>query len=223
MNDELLIISPLDQDLDVADDDQILEKIEKMILDSIEEKDVHKALNICKQVYKIALLSGKALAQVLYLMKIHWNDFGIQDDFYDVMTSVTGLSKHTVQTYPEVHALQAENKVPEAYREDIMKKNIRNLVPIAQALNAGYEIDDDEWEELVDAPDYSTINAKLREIKGKEPRSHALILMMDRDGGLKAIKNEQQVYIGFVNISDENEVVQQAITRLIKGAGVLQM
>ena len=221
MNDELLIISPLDQNLDVADDDQILEKIERMILDSIAEKDVHKALSICKQVYKIALLSGKALAQVLYLMKIHWEEFGVGDDFYDVMVSATGLSKHTVQTYPEVHALQAENKIPEAYRDDIMKKNIKNLVPIAQALNAGYEIDDDEWEELVDAPDFSTVNAKLREIKGKEPRSHALILMMDREGGIRAIKGDVQIYIGFLNTSEENEVAQQAIQRLIKGAGIL--
>src|SRR4030042_6546715 len=99
--------------------------------------------------------------------------------------------------------------------------NIKSQIPIAQALDAGYEIDDTEWEELVEAPDFSTVNAKMRDIKGKEPRSHALLLMIDRDGGIKAIKNDVQVYVGWLNVDDENDVVHQAINRIEKGAGLL--
>lgn len=221
-NDELIILSPLDQNIEVPNEDDILSKIEAMILQSIEEKDAKKAINICKQVYGIALLSGKALARILYLIKTNWHKFEIKDDFYDTMMSSTGLSKHTLQTYPAVYSMEAESKIPEKYQEEIMQKNMRDLVPIAQALDAGYEIEDDEWEELVDAPDFSTLNAKLRDIKGKEPRSHALILTMDRDGGIKALKNEQQFYVGWLNISEDNEVVQQAISRIKRGAGVLE-
>ena len=220
-NDELLIISPLDQSLEMNDEDHIIEKIEGMILESIEEKDIKKAISICKQVYGIALLSGKALARILYLIQTNWHRFEMNDNFYDVMMSATGLSKKTLQTYPAVYSMEAENKIPEQYKDDIMSKGIHNLIPIAQALDAGYEIEDDEWQELIEAPDFSTLNAKMRDIKGKEPRSNALILMIDREGGLKAIKKDRQVYVGWLNIDDDDEVVQQAINRLIRGGGIL--
>lgn len=222
MNDELLVISPLDQDLSVDDDDHVLEKIEGMILQSIQEHDHHKAIHICKQLIQITKLSGLALAKSLYLLKSNWDEFDLSDNFDDVMAGSIGLHKATIQRYTSVWKMYETNLIPDKFEDAIMQKSMKTLIPIAQALDAGYEIDDEEWEELVDAPDFSVVNAKLREIKGKEPRSNALILMMDREGGLKAIKNDEQVYIGFLNISDENEVVQQAITRLVKGSGILE-
>lgn len=220
-NNDILIISPLDQDIEIQDKDHIQDKIKQMILDSITEKDAKKAIHICSQIVNILNLGGLALADSLYLIYSHWSEFEIHDDFFDTMSSSIGLHKHTVQTYVTVSKMYAQDKIPETYREDIKSKSIRSQVPIAQALDAGYEIENDEWEELVDAPDFSTINAKLRDIKGKEPRSNALILMIDRDGGIKAMKSGKQVYIGWLNISDENEIVQQAIERLIKGGGIL--
>ena len=221
-NDELLIISPLDQSIDVADDEHVLEKIEQMIMDSITEGDYLKAIHICTQLIQVTKLSGLALAKSLYLIKSNWDKFTISDNFDDTLASRTGLTKATIQRYTSVWSMYAENKVPELFADTIKQMNIKSQIPIAQALDAGYEIDEDDWEELAEAPDFSTVNAKMRDIKGKEPRSHALMLLMDRDGGIKAIKQDKQVYVGWVNLSDEDEVVQQAISRIIKGSGVLE-
>ena len=221
-DDELLIISPLDQSLDVEDDDHVLDKIEKMIMDSIENNDYLKAIHICTQLIQITKLSGLALAKSLYLIKSNWSKFSINDNFEDVLTSRTGLTKATIQRYTSVWSMYDKGLIPELYVDNIRQMNIKSQIPIAQALDAGYEIDDEEWEELADATDFSTVNAMLRDIKGKEPRSHALVLMMDRDGGIKAIKKDQQKYVGWLNISDEDEIVQQAISRITRGGGVLQ-
>lgn len=221
-DDELLIISPLDQSLDVEDDDHVLDKIEKMIMDSIENNDYLKAIHICTQLIQVTKLSGLALAKSLYLIKSNWDKFSIKDNFEDVLTSRTGLTKATIQRYTSVWSMYDKGLIPELYVDNIRQMNIKSQIPIAQALDAGYEIDDDEWEELADATDFSTVNAKLREIKNKEPRSHALILMMDRDGGIKAIKKDEQRYIGWLNVSDENKIVQQAIERLKRGGGILE-
>ena len=220
-DDELLIISPLDQSLDVEDEDGVLDKIRTIITNSIEEKDAKKALHVCYQIVKILKLGGLALAESLYMISSHWKELDVHDSFEDAVSSRTGLNKSTVQRYVSVWSMYAQEKIPSAYREQVKQMNIKSQIPIAQALDAGYEIDDDEWEELVDAPDFSTVNAKMRDIKGKEPRSHALILMIDRAGGIKVIKKEEQRYVGFLNISDENEIVQQAISRIQKGSGIL--
>ena len=221
-NDELLIISPLDQSLEVEDEDGVLEKIRQIITDSIEEKDAQKALHVCYQIVKILQLGGLALAESLYMISSHWEELNVNDAFEDVVSARTGLHKSTVQRYVSVWSMYAQEKIPEEYRERIKQMNIKSQIPIAQALSAGYEIDNDWWEELVDASDFSTINATIRDIKGKEPRSNALVLMLDRDGGIKAIKGGEQVYVGWVNIGDESEIVQQAIGRLIKGGGILE-
>ena len=221
-NDELLIISPLDQFVEVEDEDNVLDKIRRIIIDSIEEKDAQKALHICYQIVKILKLGGLALAESLYMISSHWEELNVNDTFEDVISSKTGLHKFTVQRYVSVWSMYAQNKIPEEYREQIKQMNIKSQIPIALTLDAGYEINDSEWEELVDAGDFSTISKKVRDIKGKEPRSHALMLVMDRDGGIKAIKQDKQVYVGWVNLSDDDEVVQQAISRIIKGSGVME-
>lgn len=221
-DDELLIISPLDQSIEVEDEDQVLDKIRKLIAKSIEEKNARKAIHICYQIVKILKLGGLALAESLYMIFSHWEELGINDTFEDTITSRTGLHRATVQRYISVWSMYAENKIPEIYIDQIKQMNIKSQIPIAQALSAGYEIKDGEWKELSEAYDFSTINAKLRDIKGKEPRSHALVMIMDREGGIKAIKGEKQVYVGWLNLDDEDEIVQQSISRIEKGAGILR-
>lgn len=50
---ELIILSPLDQDVSLTDEDHILDKITEMLLESIKEKNVRKALNIVSQLNNI--------------------------------------------------------------------------------------------------------------------------------------------------------------------------
>lgn len=219
---DLLIIDPLDQFIDVNDDGHVLERVEQMIMDSIEKNDYNRAIHICVQLIQITKLSGLALAKSLYLIKSNWDKFGMSDNFDDTITSRTGLTKATIQRYTSVWSMYAEEKIPKTFIDEIQQMNIKSQIPIAQALEAGYEFTEADWEEISEAPDFSTVNAKLREIRGKEPRSQALILMMDRDGGIKAIKQDNQIYIGWLNISDDNSIVQQAITRIEKGAGIIR-
>jgi len=221
-NDELLIISPLDQSVEIEDEDGVLDKIRHIINDSIEEKDAQKALHVCYQIVKILQLGGLALAESLYMISSHWDELNVNDAFEDVVSARTGLHKFTVQRYVSVWSMYAQNKIPEEYRDQIRGMNIKSQIPIAQALSAGYEITDGEWEELADATDYSTVNATMRDIKGKEPRSNALIMLLDRDGGITATKGGERVTIGWLDISEDDPIVQQAITRIIKGGGILE-
>jgi hypothetical protein len=221
MNDELLVIGSLDQDL-LADDSEILAKIEEVIMESIAEHNFAKASHVCNQLRMVMTLGGKALAKTLYLIKSNWSAYNIHDDPDDTIASTTGLHKSTIQRYTAVWGMKEDNLIPEEYVDEIMSKNIKSLIPIAQALDAGYDINDDEWKDLANTNDFSSINEKLRKIKGKEPRSNSLSIYMDRDGGLKAFKIGTQKYIGWLNVDDEDEIVKQAIERLIKGGGILE-
>jgi len=220
MSDDLLIINSLDQDV-VTDNEDVLLKIEQLIQESIDTKDVYKALNICKQVYNVALLSGKALAKILYLLQSNWSTFSIADDFCDTLTAYTGMSRRTILTYPSVYSMEAENKIPELYRDEIMAKNIKNLVPIAKTLEAGYELDGEDWEDLVQATDFSTISAKLRDIKGKEPRPQALIITLERDGTLQVVQNDTICNCGWLDIESDDPITQKAINRIVTSSGIM--
>ena len=195
-DDDLLIISPLDQDLNLEDDDNILEGIEQMILDSISEHNYMRALNICKQLVQLSKISGLALAKALYLVRSNWEQFGMNDNFYDTVSSMTGLHKATVQRYCSVWSMYAENKIPLQFLEDIKRMNIKSQIPIAKTLDSGYEIEEDDWEDLSRSSDFSSVSAKIRDIRGQEPRASALVLFIDRDGTIKVIKDEQQYYVG---------------------------
>jgi hypothetical protein len=156
---ELIILSPLDQDLTVDDEDHILDKITAMLMDSIKEKNVRKALNIVHQLHNIIKISGLGLAKTLYLIKFHWKEFEINDDYTDTIASVTGLHKRTIQTYTTMWEMYETGKIPEKFEDRIMGKSTGILVPITQTLNQGYNISDDDWEELCNAPDLFTIHS----------------------------------------------------------------
>lgn len=223
-DDELILVSPLDSFIDPSDSDvDIRKNIQRIIDEAVAEKNVKKAVNICYQIVRVLHMGGLALAESLHAIYAHWSEFGINDRFEDVIAATTGLHKATVQHYTLVwEKLYTEENVPKQFKDDLRKMNIKSQIPIAQALNAGYEIDKEGWKELTDSPDFSSVSALLRQIKGKEPRSQALILMMDTDGGIRAIKGEVDTYVGWLKVDDESLVVRQAVARIVNESGILQ-
>jgi hypothetical protein len=85
-----------------------------------------------------------------------------------------------------------------------------------------YELDEDDWQNIVDAPDFNTVNREIRDITGKKQYKNALNIFMSEDGTLNATQHDETEYVGFLNVEGADDIAWKAIQRLIRTAGVLQ-
>ena len=221
-NDDLLVIGNLDQPIQ-TNDDWLMNQIDKVMKQSLEQKDVYIALNAGKTMYAIGKAVGKGLAKLLYEVQKNWERYNINEDYDEIVFDYIGLHKTNVVRYIRVMEMLEENQIPEQYREDIGQRNMRELIPIATTISQGYEIDDDEWEKLVDAPDLSTVSKILREdVKEKPMRKGALALYLDDEGSLWAYQDERRYFVGSLDVQAKEETIKRAIERIVRSAGILQ-
>ena len=221
MTDELAILTGLDQPIP-ADNKEILERIEIIIQKSVEERNAYTALDACKTLVQISKVSGVALAKALYLIEKNWDSYDEEEEFDDIAYIYIGLHKHTVERYTILWKMYAEKLIPENVSEIIQQHNVKAQIPIARALEQGYEIDDAEWQKLSQAPDLTTVEKIIREdVKGKPPRRGSLQLWIDDLGSMWATYACGRFFVGSLEVDSDEEAVQKAIERIKKGAGIL--
>lgn len=220
--DELLITTSFDQSIQ-TEDLSILDRIDSILDEAVKAKNAYIALNACKSLVRVAKTSGIGLAKMLYHIYAKWDEFEINDAFEDIVYEYVGLHKYTVQKYVRVWAMHQENKIPEKYEQEILQRNIKEQIPIANALVQGYKIDDEHWDKLVGASDFTEVAKIVREdIKKKEPSIDALRLYLTKMGAIMAYKGGKTRMVGTLNIRDVDEIVKQAIQRIINNCGIME-
>ena len=100
MNDELTIVTPLDQSLAVSPEDE-LELVEQIIKESLRDHNPEVAFQYGWQLRAGMQIRGWALAKLLCLMEQVWEDYKIGDNFYDAVTGYLALHKNTIKRYIE--------------------------------------------------------------------------------------------------------------------------
>jgi len=222
MNDELVLFGTgLDQP--IPDDDTFWEdRIDEILEKAFKEQDVNYALNACESLVKIAKLSGRSLATMLYKLKVHWNIFEVAETFEELAYPKIGLHPHTIERYVKVAEMFETHAIPAELEEQIKQRNMGELIPIANAVAQGYEFDAEDWKDLADSPDFSTISKKVRDIKGQPPRKSSLTIMIDSMGSLWAMDTVDREFIGSLEIENDEPLVKKAINRIIDNAGVMR-
>lgn len=222
MNDELLVLSNLDQPIDV-DNEWILRKVDEIIQDAITKRNPRMALETCRQLIGISKISGIGLAKLLYKLRENWGIFELEEEFNDAAYLELGLHRHTTDRYVTVWDMFENNSIPERLEETMQQQNIKSLIPIGKALQQGYVIDDEQWERLAAAPDYTSVSKIIREeVKQAPPRKGSVQLYMDEIGSVWAISGGEKYFTGSLEITSDEPIVQKAIKRIIDNSGILQ-
>ena len=224
MNDDLILFgSGLDQSLPTEKDFSWLkDEVDNRLSNAIQSGDLDAAGDLVEGLVKVTKASGKELAKVLYTLNTNWNVFNTDEAFLEWAYLRSGLHRHTIERYVKVEELFSGESVPEDIKPFLAEKNLAELFPIANMVDQGYEPDSDQWKDIILQPDESSIRNKVREIKEQEPRKTALILKIDDMGSIWAIKEGVRKFIGSLELSDEDEVVQKAIKRIITNSGILR-
>lgn len=220
--DDIALIGSLDQPI-ATDNGWVLERIDAIIQESVQKHDAIIALNVCKQLVEISKTSGLALAKALYLVKKNWDEYDVGDDFANTVSDYTGLHSATVDRYVLVWKMFADKKVPEQLVEDIQNRNIKELIPIAYAIEDDKEVEDTTWKKIADAENYHEVSNIIREeITHKPPKKGSMQLWLDRSGTIWAFHNDERFFVGSLEVTNEDEVVQKAIHRIVTGGGILK-
>lgn len=208
-----------DQPVNVSPD-TVFKTIDDIVQHAVATRDGELVIEMILDIKKVNQLSGLGLAWALYKSYLYWHNFDIGDDFVDTVEARTGISKDTI-TYA-VEICQLIESTPDEYVDRIKSKNIMSLRRAAKAYAQGYDIEDEQWEKLADAPDDNTFIKIVRdEIKSEEPRTSLLQVFLERDGTINAWTKEGSGYVGYLDLESDDPIVQKAVKRIIGNARLI--
>ena len=221
MTDEIILGGALDQPLP-TDNDWYLTQIDEIANEALDRKDPHLIMDKLREIVLVMKMGGLVLAKGLYIVYTNWYEFETEDDFVDMVFEYTGLHTHTIERYVKVWSM-LENHTPKKIKDKLMQRNIKDLIPVAHAVDQGYEITDEDWKHIVNSPDYNTVSKIIREdIKNKEPRKGQLTLILRRDGTVMAHMNDQIKQVAWIDVNNTTDVGKKAVSRIVSSAGMIK-
>lgn len=220
--DELEIITGMDQAIPIATQ-EALKNIDIMVNEARRIHEPVWLLDKAHDLLETMRISAHALAKLLYKTQQYWQEFSEDDDFEEVAMERLGLSRATITRYCAVWGMFETKQIPAKLQEDFQQKPMRELVPIGMALSQGYTPNKEQWKQLSEAPNNSTVLEIVREIKGQAPRTGSLTLMIDKKGNITAVQDGEIVDVGFLFFNDmDNDTVSKAIRRIVEHSGIVE-
>lgn len=207
-----------DIDLSKLTRESVLRGVDDVIVSLYQTGNIANAVAVLNAFEKFMDVSGIARAKMLWGSKNWFTGTKQPGDFYEKF----GITEKHQRTYADrlIRLWDCIDKdmVPKA----IQKLQVRDLLPITEALSQGYEIDASTWKQLEQALDTNEINEILREVKGKPVRKGSLSITMDEKGTLTAWYENQSYFVGYLNVTEEedHEVVAKAINRILERSGI---
>jgi hypothetical protein len=198
----------------------VMNGIDTVLEDLWQTNNLSKALGVVSVMDKISKVSGLAKAKLLHGMDRWYSETKQEeirgDTFVDAVEADTGTTPVTTKRYVTVWKYIDECTIP----KDVQNRRMDDLIKISTVLEHGYDFSKENWKELAKASNSSDVAEILRKITGKSPRKSGMQIVIDRNGTISAYKNETKYFVGYLEISSENEVVQKAIRRIIDTAGI---
>jgi len=213
-----VVLSGLDQVLPMQKAQaDLLERVDTLIARAVEEGNPDIASGAMVSLAGISRMSGLASAKFIYTFKFSWENFpqSRSQSFEDYANDNLGYHKSTVKRYYNVWDMLVSHDIPKEYSDKLKLQPIRCLISIATMWSQGVQVESNQWMKLANAPDPSTVNKIIREIKKVEPKKGSIQIEMAEDGTLYAWKDEKRYFVGSLNVEDKQEVVQKAIARLV--------
>jgi hypothetical protein len=202
----------------VITEQDALDTIESVINRLHKTKDLNTVDIAIDTLIGLQHISGKALAKLLWGTRQWWNKTKQEDVFEDYLQSRHGLRPITIQRYTLVWEKMQSDLIP----AKVQTRVIRDLIPIAIALDNGYEFSKNTWRKLEFANNNAEVLTILREdVRKKPPRKSSMRIYMERDGTLNVWKDNKMSYVGYLDINNEDENTKKSISRILTNAGII--
>lgn len=201
---------------------KILKDVADTVSSAIANKDVRALEKIGQALLGVGQVSGIAFSEYIYTVEACWKGLNQRSDFFSWAEDALGKNKTTILRQHRVWSMFVSGDVPKEYVDKFKTMPIRVLIPIANMWHQGWEVSDIQWKRLSDAPDPSTVNKLIREIKGKELKAGSLNMEWVKD---------QKAIIGWMNdkphtvyltYDETDPVIEKMLARLFGDGKVLE-
>lgn len=192
----------------------ILSRVDEVIERAVNEQDLGIIEDAVLGLLSVSQISGIALAKFLYVTHFQWEKFERRDSHLQWAMDTFGKEKITIERYYRVWEMLVSGDIPREYVKKLETMPIRCLIPIGTMWGQKYQVTSAQWNKLANAPDPSTVNKIIREIKGKEPKENSLQIEWDAEAkkltGWKGGK-PHSVYLQY---DEDDEVITAMLSRL---------
>jgi len=200
---------------------EAFDRIDEIVGRAVALKDLEIATGSIHQLDELKKVAGWSKAYAFYKIREHWHEFEIGDNFQDSMVSLTNHNSQTVIRY--IRAWEAIQEAPVEIAQKLLSSNIGNVFSVANAVAQGYDVTDDDWEQVAQLPKPSDVNDYVREeIKEAEPRQRkGSGAFVDREGNVYVVdKDGEFQFAMYVNYNSDVEEVQQLINRVLERSNI---
>ncbi len=225
MTDYFEISSWIDQSTPIRFERSLFDRIDKIVEQSLKEKNPVIALSAGNSLLGAIRLGGLGLAKLLHSVNFRWKEYEFSGSLYELAESELGiLAKNTVDRYIAVWEMLSGGYIPQDLMEYIKAKPMRQLCPIASLVAQGYDVSNEDWSRIAHAADYNEVAEIVRELKGKPPKKTSMKIVLEQDGTLNAWNNGKIVFIGSLRVEDEDkdETIKKAIERIVNNSGIVR-
>jgi hypothetical protein len=218
---DIILNGSLDQPVPLDWGNGVLDRIDQIIQQAITEKNGWLAVNALVELRKVAMSSGIGLAKFIHDVVTNWDKFGIDDNVYAVLQDQVGITKYTIDRYTLTWESLNDPKItPPQYAHSILERGIAASLNVALMLKKGVEPTNEQWEDLVNAPDKAALNDTIREISGEEVSPNKIYIQMELTGEIYVYHLNQKHYVGKLDTASGVYAVQKAVDRMCLGGGV---
>lgn len=203
-------------------DKNFLTAVNDKVREAIANKDVRELENIGKSILGISQVTGIAFSEFVYTVEACWSELKQRDTFFAWAEDIFGKNKVTIERHYRIWAMFVSGDVPKEYVDLFKTMPIRVLIPIANLWHQEYEITDMQWKKLSNAPDPTTVNKLIREIKGKEEKRGALNIEWNKESGTLTGWKDGKPHTIRLMYDKSDTVVDSILSRLFGDGRVLE-
>jgi len=215
---DIELVGGIDQTLPIEKAQiSVLKKVDELVVEAVEQGKPEMIFKAMRSLLGVGRVSGLALAKLVYLSKFQWKNFKRREDFYDAAEEEIGRKKVTIQRYYRVWEMLVEKDIPREYTEKLQLHPMKSLIPMAQMLEQGYEVESHQWKKLAEAPDVNTVNKIVREIKGKPAKADSLQITWDESNQELSMWKNGTPHKVYMTYDENDEVILAGLKRLFQG------
>ena len=200
----------------------ILDEVDTIIRRALEEHDPYIALRFGSDMQSSIRISGVALAKLLYELRHNWQEFGIDDNFFDVVEGEMGVPISTADKYSRMwEVVFVESGISDAIKQRLIAKPIKSLLLLPAYVSNG----ETNWDSIIGIENHNELRRFIRGERGEATSSKtALLIKVDmRTGQLYAKQGDVPFApFGLLKLDTGNPVINKAVDRLLNSAGVMR-
>ena len=197
-----------------------LEGVDVHIEASLREGTPDHIVGFLYQAKKAVQLTALATIKALAALRFHWTEFGLDESWDDYVYAEAGIKQTTANNYARVWRQVFENpEIDDSAKASLASWPLSSLVDISKAAEGG-ELQG-HWPDVLACTNRSEVRELLGDIRGRPAESNGLKLILWQDGTIEAKEGARREVIGFLNPSEDDELIVKAVARVKNSAGLI--